>query len=171
VDATAIATRAQGGTGSRSEYEEQPEHLPDRFESGTPNGVGIAGMGAGVRWVLARGVESIRSNSILQSDWIARALNAMADGVKVHGPGVEARKEERIPVFSFTVDGKSVSEIGLRLDEDHDILSRVGLHCAPAAHRTLGTFPKGTVRLAPGPFTTQEEIRTAMEALTKVLFS
>jgi selenocysteine lyase/cysteine desulfurase len=71
-------------------------------------------------------------------------------------------------VVSFTIQGREVSEIGWRLDEEFGMLSRVGLHCAPAAHRTLGTFPKGTVRLAPSVFTTRAEIQTTIEAIRSI---
>ena len=165
VDAGAMLTLMQGGTGSRSEHEEQPEHLPDKFESGTPNGVGIAGLGAGVRWVLERGVSSIHRSAECQCDMLLNIFQLVSDNIRVYGK--EAR--ERIPVFSFTMEGMRVSEIGRRLDDEHGVLMRVGLHCAPAAHRTLGSFPEGTVRVAPGPLTTNEELSKAMTALSRVL--
>jgi selenocysteine lyase/cysteine desulfurase len=86
--------------------------------------------------------------------------------VKIHG---NLDPERSVAIISFTVAGKRVSDIGLRLDEEYGILSRVGLHCAPAAHRTIGSFPEGTVRLAPGVFTTLEEIQEAIKAICKVV--
>jgi selenocysteine lyase/cysteine desulfurase len=86
-------------------------------------------------------------------------------GVTVYGCR-ECQKS--VAIVSFTVRGKTVSEIGQRLDEEHGILVRVGLHCAPAAHRTIGTFPEGTVRLAPGFFTTMAEIRTTLKAIERL---
>jgi cysteine desulfurase/selenocysteine lyase len=74
-------------------------------------------------------------------------------------------------VISFTLEGRRVSEIGYRLDEEYEILCRVGLHCAPAAHRSLGTFPEGTVRLAPGPTTTLNEIENTTRALERIAAS
>jgi selenocysteine lyase/cysteine desulfurase len=167
VDAGRIEPFMRGGTGSRSESEEQPEDLPDKFEAGTPNGVGIAGLGAGVRWVLSRGVEAIRAHEVALARALIAGLAAIP-GVTVHGP---RDAELCTATISFTAAGRRVSEIGWRLDEEHGVLSRVGLHCAPAAHRTLGTFPEGTVRLAPGVFTTLDDVQTAVRAVAQVAAS
>jgi selenocysteine lyase/cysteine desulfurase len=86
-------------------------------------------------------------------------------GVVVYGP---RDSDVRSAVVSFSISGMHVSEIGQRLDDDFGILCRVGLHCAPAAHRTIGTFPEGTVRLAPGPFTAIEEVRAAITAIARI---
>ena len=151
----------RGGTGSRSEEETQPEVLPDLYESGTLNALGLAGLEAGVRWVLAQGVDRIRRHQVTETGrWLA-ALGEIP-GVDVQGP---AAPERRTGVISFTIEGMSPSEIGLRLDEEHGLLCRVGLHCAPAAHRIQGTFPTGSVRIAPGCFTTEEERRRAVTAV------
>ena len=154
----------RGGTGSRSEWEEQPDFLPDRFESGTVNGVGLAGLGAGVREVLSRGVEAIRAHERRLAGILLEGLSSIPK-VKVYGP---CDPDRRLALVSFTVEGRRVSDVGLRLDEESGILCRVGLHCAPMAHRTLGTFPEGTVRLAPGPFTTEEEVRAAVAAVARI---
>jgi cysteine desulfurase / selenocysteine lyase len=165
VETATVAPLLRGGTGSRSESEEQPEDLPDKFEGGTPNGVGIAGLGAGVRVVLERGVEAIRAHEIGLTARLLEGLHDIPD-LRLYGPSDPQR---RTAVVSFTVAGRQVSELGLRLDEEHGILCRVGLHCAPATHRTLWTFPSGTVRLAPGIFTTLEQVTTAVEAIGKVV--
>ncbi|RPH59134.1 MAG: aminotransferase class V-fold PLP-dependent enzyme [Chloroflexi bacterium] len=154
----------RGGTGSRSEYEVQPDDLPDRYESGTPNGVGIAGLGAGLAWVRERGLEAIRAHELALSARLRRGL-AEIPGLTVYGP---QNLELATAVISFTQAGKRVSEIGYRLDDEYEIFCRVGLHCAPAAHRSLGTFPEGTVRLAPGPTTTLGDIETVLGAVRKV---
>ena len=167
VDAVAIEPLMRGGTGSASEHEEQPEFLPDKFESGTPNGVGIAGLGAGVRSVLEIGVKSIRAHELELTRLLVEGLRAIP-GVTLYGP---AEVCKRTATVSFTIAGKRVSEIGQRLDEEHDVLCRVGLHCAPAAHRTIGTFPEGTIRFAPGLHTTENEIRAAIDAVAKVVQS
>lgn len=167
VDARRLAPLLQGGTGSRSEHEIQPEDLPDKFESGTPNGVGIAGLGAGIAWILERGIESIRAHELDLTRLLIEGLGNLP-GVQMHGP-VDASR--RTAVVSFTTEGHRVSELGLRLDEEADVLCRVGLHCAPAAHRTLGTFPEGTVRFAPGPMTSTDGIQAAIAAVAKVLQS
>jgi cysteine desulfurase family protein len=155
----------RGGTGSRSESEEQPDFLPDRYESGTPNGVGIAGLGAGVRWVMQEGLESIRAREVALTQLL---LDGLADipGVTVHSPADASR---RAAVVSFTVRDRQVSELGMRLDDEFGVLCRVGLHCAPAAHRTIGTYPEGTVRFSLGPYSTREHILTALEAVEHIV--
>lgn len=165
VDPRQLTPLLQGGTGSRSEHEIQPESLPDKFESGTPNGVGIAGLGAGIAWVLERGIETIREHELALTRLLIEGLGNIP-GVSLHGPRDASR---RTAVVSFSAKGRHVSEIGLQLDEEADVLCRVGLHCAPAAHRTLGTFPEGTVRFAPGPLTSREDIQAAIAAVAKVL--
>jgi cysteine desulfurase family protein len=154
----------RGGTGSRSEHEEQPELLPDKYESGTPNGPGIAGLGAGVSRLLKQGVEARQAHEASLTDALVTGLQNIP-GVTVYGP---CDPQRRVAVVSFTIAGMYVSEIGLRLDDDFGVLCRVGLHCAPAAHRTIGTFPEGTVRLSPGPETTIEEIQTAIAAIARI---
>lgn len=150
-----------GGTGSRSDEEYQPDFLPDKYESGTLNLVGIAGLGAGVEYVMREGVDNIRKR---ECDLTQRLINGLLDihGVKVYG-GLDA--DRQIGVVSFNIDGMSPSEVGLRLDDEYQILCRVGLHCAPAAHRTVGTFPDGTVRFGLGTFNTEDEIDAAVEAV------
>jgi cysteine desulfurase family protein len=167
VDVAELAPLVQGGTGSRSEHEFQPEFLPDKYESGTPNGVGIAGLGAGIQWLQERGVEAIRAHEIALTQRLLEGLGEIP-GVRVYGPAEVAR---RTAVVSFTVAGRRVSELGGRLDDEHGVLARVGLHCAPAAHKTLGTFPEGTVRLAPGPLTTLAEIDAALAVVAQVVRS
>ncbi len=154
-----------GGTGSRSDSEEQPSFLPDRFESGTPNGPGIAGLGAGLRWVRSRGPEAIRAHEIELTRILIDGLGVLP-GVTVQGPADPAL---RVAVVSFTVAGRHASEIGGRLDEEHGLFCRVGLHCAPSAHRTLGSYPGGSIRFAPGPLTTQDEARAAVRAVARVI--
>lgn len=164
VDPRAISPLVFGGTGSRSEFEIQPDDLPDRYESGTPNGVGIAGLGAGLKWVQERGLEALRAHELDLSTCLREGL-AGIPGLRLFGP-VDVRLATA--VTSFTLVGKSVSEIGFQLDEDFDILCRVGLHCAPAAHRSIGSFPQGTIRLAPGPLTTLDDIRTIIQAIERI---
>ena len=154
----------RGGTGSRSEHETQPDDLPDRYESGTPNGVGIAGLGAGLAWIQERGLDAIRAHELTLAARLRAGL-AEIPGVTVYGP---QNPELATAVISFTMQGKRVSEIGYRLDDEDEIFCRVGLHCAPAAHRSLGTFPEGTVRLAPGPTTSLGDVETVLGAVRKI---
>ncbi|MBM3118573.1 MAG: aminotransferase class V-fold PLP-dependent enzyme [Chloroflexi bacterium] len=165
VDTSQIEPLMRGGTGSQSELEEQPEHLPDKFESGTPNIVGIAGLRAGINWIMDRGIETIRAQERKLTRTLIDGLSNIS-GIQVHGTH---DPEKTVAIISFTATGRQVSEIGLMLDEGYGILARVGLHCAPAAHKTIGTFPEGTVRLAPGVFTTMDDITTAISAIEKVV--
>jgi cysteine desulfurase / selenocysteine lyase len=161
VDTASMTPLLRGGTGSRSEFELQPEDCPDKFESGTPNGVGIAGLGAGIQHVLGHGLVAIREHEIELTQTLVAGL-ANIPGVTVYGPEDAA---QRTAVVSITVANRRVSEIGLRLDEEHDVLCRVGLHCAPAAHRTIGAFPEGTVRLAAGLPTSMQDVQQVVAAV------
>lgn len=167
VDVSQIEPLTRGGTGSRSDSDEQPDDLPDKFESGTANLAGIAGLGAGLKWVKDRGINEIRDHLKKLGQALIDDLATIPE-VKVHGT---LDPERSVAIVSFTVTGKLVSEIGLRLDEEYAILSRVGLHCAPAAHKTMGTFPEGTVRLAPGVFTTESDIQEAIQAISRIVRS
>ncbi len=164
VDVRELNPLVRGGTGSRSEFEQQPDVLPDRYESGTPNGVGIAGLGAGVRWVCSHGIETIRDHeAYLSRLLISRLMNHPA--IQVYGSTDDSPKTA---VVSCRIKGRRVSDVGLALDEAYGILCRVGLHCAPSAHRTIGTFPEGTIRLAPGFSTSVEDVQEVTRALEKV---
>ena len=154
----------QGGTGSRSEFEEQPDFLPDRFESGTPNGVGIAGLLAGVQFVLEKGVEQIRQNEMTLIEKLIMGLKKIPQ-VKLYGA---EHREDRMATLSFNFFHFSPSNGALRLEKEFGILCRPGLHCAPAAHHTIGTFPEGTIRFGLGPFNTEEEIETALQAISLI---
>lgn len=154
----------QGGTGSRSESEEHPSFLPDRFESGTPNGVGLAGLCAGVRFVLEKGVRNLRNHEMMLLARLLGRLKALP-GLTCYGP---EEVDRRIATLSFNITGLTPSEVAYRLEREYGVLCRPGLHCAPAAHRTLGTIPQGTVRLSLGAFNTEEEIETCVEAVSAI---
>lgn len=161
VDIVQMEPLIHGGTGSRSEREEQPDFLPDMLESGTPNTVGLAGLEAGIRWVLERGVDAIRAHEMALTQRAIDGLRAIP-GVAVYGTLDAPRQTATV---AFNIGGMEPSEVGLRLDEEHGILCRVGLHCAPAAHKTLGTFPVGTVRFGMGVFNTADEVDAALAAV------
>jgi cysteine desulfurase/selenocysteine lyase len=161
VDETRFRPLKRGGTGSLSEHERQPAFLPDAFESGTPNAVGLAGLEAGVRWVLERGVDEIRAHEVVLTQALIDGLRSVP-GVTVYGT---LDTELQTATVSFNVAGMAPSEVGLRLDEEYAIMCRVGLHCAPAAHRTIGTFPGGAVRFGLGAFSTVVEVDVAMAAV------
>jgi len=151
----------QGGTGTHSEQEKQPTELPEGFETGTLNSVGIAGLGAGVRFVLEQGVEQIHAH---ESAVMRRLLDGLSTipGLTIYGP---ADIERQVGVVSVCLANWEPMDVGVALDQDYDIAVRTGLHCAPAAHRTIGTFPTGTVRLSPGYFTTFEDVERVITAL------
>jgi cysteine desulfurase/selenocysteine lyase len=161
VDPAEMEPLRRGGTGSRSEEEEQPTFLPDVYESGTLNAVGLAGLAAGLRWVLSQDVAAIRAHEMMLTQQLIDGLLAIP-GVVVYGGRDAARQTATV---SFNVAGMAPSEVGLRLDEECGIMCRVGLHCAPSAHRTIGTFPVGTVRFGLGAFNTPHEIDAALGAV------
>jgi cysteine desulfurase family protein len=165
IDEKEMTPLKQGGTGSRSEFEEQPDFLPDRFESGTPNGVGIAGLLAGVQFVLEKGVEQIRQNEMMLAEKLLMGLKKIPR-VKLYGP---ERQEDRIATLSFNFVHLSPSNGASRLEKEFGILCRPGLHCAPAAHRTHGTFPEGTIRFGLSAFNTEAEIETAIQAVSLII--
>ena len=154
----------EGGTGSYSEQEEQPYLLPDRYESGTINSVGISGLGAGLRYIFSEGLERISTHGQYLID---RLIEGLANVPKVRLYGAKDRSKQ-VPVVSLNIEGYEPGEVGAILDQAFDVKVRTGLHCAPGAHRTLGTFPSGTVRLSPGYFNTIQEIDLTVHALEKI---
>ncbi len=151
----------RGGTGSHSEFEAQPEFLPDRLESGTPNVASFHGLAAGIRVLEATGVDRIRDH---EKRLTVRLLEGLLQMDRVHVYG-SRDPDRQTAVVSINVDGMSPSEVGFQLDRNFDICVRTGLHCAPAAHRTIGSFPQGTVRISMGMSTTMSEVEEVLEAL------
>lgn len=164
VDIQRMRPLKQGGTGSRSERESQPEFTPDRYESGTPNAVGLAGLAASIRWLQTRGIEQIRVHEVALCQHLLEGLSAIP-GVTIYGP-LDALCQTA--TVSFNIQHMLPSEAGLRLDEEFGVLCRVGLHCAPSAHRTLGTFPDGTVRFGLGAFNTHDDVDAALRAVRQL---
>jgi cysteine desulfurase family protein len=161
-----IAPLMTGGTGSRSEFEEQPDFMPDKYESGTPNTIGLAGLGAGVADVLKLTVGAIRAGEEQLTGAFLEQLKELKDRVTVYGTWEAAR---RTAVVSFNLKGVSPSDAALYFEEKHGILCRPGLHCAPSAHRTIGTFPQGTIRFSFGFFNTRQDIDAAVGAIRDLL--
>ena len=153
-----------GGTGSVSDSEDIPLYLPDRFEPGTPNLPGIYGWEAALAYLESVTVEAAAAHDRTLSERFLIGLRDMP-GVALIGPDTA---EGRVGVFSLDFPGKDNAEITARLEEDFGILTRCGLHCAPSAHRTLGTFPRGTVRLSLGWFNTEDDIDRALQAVKAV---
>jgi cysteine desulfurase family protein len=159
-----LAPFIQGGTGSRSESFEQPSVLPDALESGTLNVPGLCGLRAGVEFIQKTGIETIRDHERAMTRLLIDGLSGNRK-IRLYGVGDPDRQTA---VVSIRVDGRDCGEVALMLDRDFGIASRAGLHCAPAAHQTVGTFPEGTVRLSMGLFTTVEDVEETVRALNEI---
>jgi len=159
-----VTPLVEGGTGSRSESDHQPEFFPDALESGTQNSIGIAGLAVSLAWILRKGVSAIRRKEVELVGALLDGLEKIP-GVHLLGPRDPSR---RVSVVSFVVEGMDPAEVGRRLESGHGVLVRAGLHCSPNGHRTLRTFPAGTVRVSPGPFTTRAEIARLLSALRRI---
>lgn len=159
--AKALDPYVTGGTGSASDSEDQPAYMPDKFEPGTPNLPGIYGWEAALAYLQDIGVEQVRAHDLALS---RRFLAGVAEipGVRLLGP---TDPQRRVGVFSLDFTGRDNAEVAYRLETEYGILTRCGLHCAPAAHKTLGTFPRGTVRFSTGWFTTEAAIDAALAAI------
>ena len=153
-----------GGTGSASESEIQPDFLPDKLESGTLNAVGIAGLGAALAALTDFGVANVLAHEQKLIGLFRDGLREIP-GVEVYGP---ANPWEAVGVLSLNIGALPCEEIGVRLERDFGILTRTGLHCAPAAHRTLGTFGRGAVRFSVSRFTTAADIQAALAAVAEL---
>ncbi len=148
-----VPSLIQGGTGSYSMLAAQPDELPERLESGTPNLLGICGLQAGLRFVEQQGRENIYAHEIALLSLVYQRLSG------TQGISLYTRKPTRgasAPVLSVNVEGLSSEDVARELDR-HGVAVRAGLHCAPQAHRHFGTLPHGTVRLAPSAFSTRAQ--------------
>ncbi|MGZ6507194.1 MAG: aminotransferase class V-fold PLP-dependent enzyme [Tumebacillaceae bacterium] len=159
-----ITPLMQGGTGGYSELIEQPATRPDRYESGTRNMVGIAGLLAGVTFLEETGLETIRAHEEALTERLHRGLLEVP-GVTVYGPPLG---EARSPLVSFSVDGFESHEVGFILDRNYGICVRSGLHCAPLAHETIGTTEQGVVRASIGYFNSEQDIDALIEAVKEI---
>lgn len=153
-----------GGTGSHSEDAYQPKLSPDRYESGTLNTPGIVGLGAGVRYILEKGIENIRESEIELTEYLTERIRNIK-GINCYGH-MDAKRKTGIVSFNF--EGVNCSEVAHVLDRGFDIAVRSGLHCAPMAHRAIGTFPDGAVRVSSGLFNTKEHIDELILALSEI---
>lgn len=159
-----VSPLKQGGTGSHSELMEQPEIMPDKFESGTPNTVGLVGLGAGIRFIMKEGMDKIRRHEQRLTRELVAGLKKREE-IILYGP---ASPEKQTAVVSFNLRGLEANEVSFILDQVFDIATRSGLHCAPLAHQTIGTMEIGTVRLSPGYFNTIEEMKAVLDALVTI---
>jgi len=154
-----------GGTGSFSENPEQPETMPDKFESGTLNFHGIAGLKAALEFIRDESIESIFSHKNMLTEVFLNGFKALS-GMRLVGLNITTG---RLPVFSVVPDKLDVAELCNILEEKHGITTRAGLHCAPSAHRTTGTFPSGTLRISPGLYHKREDIESLLGILDRIV--
>lgn len=154
----------EGGTGFEPALLSQPEELPFKLESGTPNTVGIAGLRAGIEYIASAGIHTIRMH---EQKLINKLIQALKDDQRFILYGTQ-EISKKVGILSLNVKGFKPAEIGAILDQSFDIAVRPGLHCAPFAHQMMGTFPDGTVRISPGCFTTEEEIDQLIAALDQI---
>lgn len=158
----AVEPLIEGGTGSRSEEWVQPTQMPDALESGTPNVPGIVGLCAGMEHVSATGIETLQNHELALADFLTDELESLP-GIHVHRPAVRGGN-----AVSFTIEGMAPQDAAALLAEC-GIAVRAGLHCAPWAHQTLGTYPQGSIRVSPGWCTTEEEIHILLKTLDAML--
>lgn len=153
-----------GGTGGHSHADMMPDELPERLESGTMNTPGLAGLKAAVEFLLKEGLDHVCQR---EQQLLRRLLDGLTGlpGIEVYGPLAADRHGAAV---SFNLHGVDPAELGFRLDHDFGISARVGLHCAPDAHRTIGTYPRGTVRVSPSYLTEDEAIDELLLALDKI---
>ncbi len=155
----------EGGTGNKSELPDMPGAPPERYEAGTLNTAGIAGLEAGIDFISGEGMKSIRDHELGLMELFLEGVQKIR-GIVVYGPG---GKEERAPVVSFLVEGRDSAEIGGILDTNYNVACRAGLHCAPDAHRTLGTFESKLVRFSFSYFNTAREVESSLAALDEIV--
>lgn len=154
----------EGGTGGDSSSPTMPKQFPYFLEGGTPNTVGIAGLGAAVEYVVSH---DPAKTLVQEQAMVQKIIDAVVGNpkFKLHGP---KDAKGRVGTVSFTVEGYSPQEAGSILDESFSIAVRPGLHCSPYAHKTLGTFPDGTIRVSPGHFNTDEQLAALVDALEQL---
>ena len=165
-----------GGTGSISHTEEIPDFMPDRFEPGTMNLPGIVGLNAGLSWIKAKGLDAIADHELALTQRFLDGLLPLEEAGLVRICGLKKCYEEkdgkRVPVRTGVVSIQTLNvdcaDAAFRLDFEYGLETRVGLHCAPNAHKTLGTFPTGTIRFSFGNFNTEEDVDAAIRAITKI---
>lgn len=160
-----IDSTIQGGTGSISNKDIQPDFLPDKFESGTTNTIGIAGLKAGVETILEIGIDKIHDK---KAKLTKRLIDGFSEIDKVEIMGTKDIKTQ-VSTVSIYIKDYDLGTLSFELDDKYGIMTRSGLHCAPYAHKTIGTFPEGTLRFSIGYYNTEEDIDFAIKALKEIL--
>ena len=156
-----------GGTGSFSHLETMPTHMPDTFEAGTLNLPGIMGLNEGLSYIESQGMENIHNHELALTQAFLEGLQSI-DGINIVG---KQNIQDRTAVVSITIDGMDPASIAYELESTYYIMTRVGLHCAPRAHQTLGTYPEGTVRFSFGYANTLKDVESALSALNTIVKS
>lgn len=155
----------EGGTGGDSSSETQPRLFPYFLEGGTPNVLGVAGLSAGIKFVLERGLDRIHEHEVELTERLWRRL----DEIGTYTVFGHRDPKRRVGTLSFRSDVLPPAEIGGILDQAFEIAIRPGLHCAPYIHRAIGSFPDGAVRASPGPFSTEADIDALAAALSEIV--
>lgn len=163
-----LRTTQEGGTGSVSEEDTQPDFMPDKYEPGSHNAIGIAGLSEGVQWILNEGIDTLKEHDL---DLVRVFIDGVSgiEGLTYYGPqGVR----DRLGVFSVHIDGYDPNELAMVLESNYGILTRPGLHCAPLAHQILGTIQfGGTTRFSFSPFLSKQDVKYATDALAEIAMS
>ena len=154
-----------GGTGSFSHLETMPTHMPDAFEAGTLNLPGIIGLNEGLDYIESQGMENIHNHELVLTQSFLEGLQSI-DRINIVG---KQNIQDRTAVVSITIDGMDPANIAYELESTYHIMTRVGLHCAPRAHQTLGTNPEGTVRFSFGYANTHKDVESALSALHRIV--
>ena len=154
-----------GGTGSFSHLETMPTHMPDAFEAGTLNLPGIIGLNEGLSYIEAVGMKNIHNHELALTKTFLEGLRSIT-GINIIG---KQDIQDRTAIVSITIDGMDPASIAYELESTYHIMTRVGLHCAPRAHQTLGTYPEGTVRFSFGYANTHEDVEATLSALNTIV--
>ena len=158
-----------GGTGSVSHTEEIPDFMPDRFESGTPNLPGIYGLHEALLYLKTHSLQAINEKELSLTGYFLEQLQALDDTgrhIRIIGKKDLTNRNSVVSIQTPEID---MSQVAWQLDNEYGVMTRVGLHCAPNAHKTLGTYPAGTIRFSFGPENTKNELDFAIQGLKKIL--
>lgn len=162
--ALTIDPLVSGGTGSESDREEIPTTLPDRLEAGTQNISGLLALAESVKFI-TENKDTLLADERRMTELLYTGLSSI-NGIRIVGAPLD---RPRTSVISVTSANKDIAEISAMLSERYNIDTRVGMHCSPSSHRSMGTFPSGTLRFSPGVFTTEDEIHETLSALKEIL--